>query len=278
MQAAGDNEVALYRHPAGDPQVGWVFLAHATGFCAGALRPVAEELRRAGFGGEVVSWDFRNHGRSPRRRPPFDWWEVAADVAAVRRAHPGHPAVAMGHSMGGATVAMAQLADPTSFDALVLVEPIIPPPPYGFLHHPLVDAALKRRRWFASREEARENFATKPVFARWDPRALQGYLEGGLVDGDGGVELACRPEDEAEFYRAASAHGLLERLGELTVPVTLVVGSDSDAYPREWAEELAARCGATLEVVESTTHFLPMERPDRVAALILKALSANPGF
>ncbi len=47
------------------------------------------------------------------------------------------------------------------------------------------DQARKRRPGFASLEEARENFASKPPMNRFDPAALDAYVTFGFVDEPG---------------------------------------------------------------------------------------------
>jgi pimeloyl-ACP methyl ester carboxylesterase len=253
-----------------------VYLAHATGFCAGVWRAVAEQIRASGHRGGIVGWDARNHGRSGAAAHPLSWWDLAGDVASIPAAFPpGGRAVGVGHSMGGATLLMAQV-EHGLFDALVLVEPIVPGPPYLRVDHPLVGLALRRRREFPSKADARVNFAGKPPFSTWDPRALDGYVDGGLIEEGGAVRLACVPEDEAEVFRGANEHGMFERLGEVGVPVTVVVGSDTDTYPVAWAARLVDGLpGGSLEVVEGGTHFLPMERPDLVARRALEAVEGG---
>lgn len=254
-----------------DRESGRAFLAHATGFCAAVWAPVVDRLE-----GPTTVWDFRGHGRSGAPARPLSWWEMGADAAAVRDHTKAANPVGVGHSMGGAALLMAQLGNAARFSALVLVEPIVFPPPYRrSADQGLVGVALRRRTRFSSREQARANFAGKPPFARWHPAALAGYLDGGLVEDGGGVGLACHPELEAEVYTAAPAHGLLDRLGEVTIPVSLMVGAGTDTYPPAWGERLAAAFPAgRLELVEGTGHFLPMERPDVVARAVVAAMAA----
>ena len=52
------------------------------------------------------------------------------------------------------------------------------------------EIALKRKRTFASRDEALANFRSRTLFANWDADALAGYIQCGFV-GDGEVSLAC---------------------------------------------------------------------------------------
>ncbi|MFO7549650.1 MAG: alpha/beta hydrolase [Acidimicrobiia bacterium] len=253
-----------------------VYLAHATGFCAGVWRAVVGELRAAGHGGRVVAWDARNHGASAAASHPLSWWDLAHDIPAIHAAFPpGGRAMGVGHSMGGAALLMAQV-EYRLFDELVLVEPIVPGPPFLRVDHPLVGLALRRRREFPSKADARLNFAGKPPFSTWDARALDGYVDGGLVGEAGGVRLACAPEDEAEVFRGANEHAMFERLGEVDVPVGLVVGSDTDTYPVSWAAELAdCLPEGSLEVVDGGTHFLPMEQPEILARRVVEAAEAG---
>lgn len=269
ITGAHGDELAVYHLPGPPPAV---YLAHATGFCAGAWRAVVEELRRSDPGWSITGWDARHHGSSSSGPHPVSWWDLAADLAAVVDAiPPGGPALGVGHSMGGATLLMAQ-AEHRRFDTLVLVEPIIPPPPIERVDHPLVGLALRRRREFPSRADARANFAGKPPFSTWDPRALDGYVDGGIVEEQRCARLACEPEDEAEVFRGAGAHGMVHRLEEVDIPVLVLVGSDTDTYPLAWAEEFTSRIPrGVLEVIDGGTHFLPMERPALVARRVVAA-------
>jgi lipase len=200
---------------------------------------------------------------------------MALDVLAVR-ASVDDPVVGVGHSMGGAALVLAELLRPGSFDALVLVEPIILPPPYcRDERHPLVSRALRRRAGFESREDARATYVSKPPFDAWDPTALDGYLDGGFHPAGNSFTLACRPCSEAEVFAAAGIHAAWERLGEVSFPVTILYGADTDTYPPGHAERLAARFGrGTAIVVPDTGHFVPMERPEPVAAAVRRAAAA----
>ena len=107
------------------------------------------------------------------------------------------------------------------------------------------------------------------AFAWWDEAVLALYAAHGLRrEGEAWV-LKCAPETEAEFYRGAPAHGAWARLHEVACPVLLVAGAASDSHPAAFMEEMRARFGgARLEVVPGAGHFLPMERPEALAALV----------
>lgn len=234
-----------------------VYLAHATSFCGGVWRPVISLLE----GIHCVAWDFPGHGNGPRLNPPFGWEVFAEHVLELTE--PG--GIGVGHSMGAAALAMAQLADPDHFRFLLLIEPIIFPGPHRREEHELGGVAAKRKGSFPDRETAKENFATRRAFARWHPDAIAGYVDCGLV-GAGPIELACDPRMEAEVYRGSSAHHTWDRLGEIEIPALVLCGEDSDTISPDLARSQAERLGsAGVEVVPDTGHFLPMERPDVVA-------------
>jgi pimeloyl-ACP methyl ester carboxylesterase len=237
--------------------------------------PVISELSSSGVGGSVVAWDHRGHGESDNPPLPIDWWDTARDVLAVLDGV-AEQVVGVGHSMGAASLLMAEILAPGTFAAIIAIEPIIFPPPYEPIdHHPLVESAQRRRGSFDSPQLALENFAAKPVFSGWDSRALEAYVTCGLQqDGDEWV-LSCPPEYEAAFFAAAPLHGAWDRLGEVTIPVRVVAGRDSDSHPAEFADAQAARLGnATLEIVDGSGHFLPMEQPGRVAGIIGQVISS----
>ncbi|MGF1664807.1 MAG: alpha/beta fold hydrolase [Acidimicrobiia bacterium] len=246
-----------------------IWLAHATGFCAGCWAPVADGL--AAVAGRIVGWDHRGHGGSGSNGFPVSWWEMAGDVIEVVSSFPPRhaPSIGVGHSMGGAATVMAALTRPRLFDAVVLVEPILLAPPYRRTPYPLAEVVRKRRRTFPMREKARANFERKIPFSRWHPDALSGYLSHGLVDTADGVELACAPEFEAEVYDTAAAHGARGLLGRLDLPVHVIVGDVSDTYDVAWAAEIVdAIPGASIQVVAGGTHFIPFERPEVVVEAV----------
>jgi len=261
----GGISIAVRSWPGeGDPAFSFV---HATGFCKEVWIPVIEELHGRGVELPMLAWDQRGHGDSEVSSPPFDWWDLARDALAVIGPR---PVMGVGHSSGAAALVMAAVLDPSRFQALVLVEPIIFPPPFVRpVDHPLAEAARRRRAIFSNLAEVRDHFSSRPLFAGWDPRALEGFLRGGLRSADQGWELKCRPEVEAEFYLGAAVHGAWDRLPELDLPVLVVAGSDSTSHPPEVVAELIGRIpGARAVVVEGAGHMVPMQRPSELAAIV----------
>lgn len=258
-----DLSVAIWPGTGGYPGV---FLMHATGFAKEVWDPVVVELRRRGVVGLCAAADQRGHGDSGVPEPPFAWAALGRDVAAVLEVL-GGSWIGVGHSSGGAAIAMAQIVSPDLFEALLLIEPIIFPPPHLRIEdHPFAALALRRRVFFADRDDALANFAGKGLFARWDRRALDAYVDSALrCDGDQ-LRLKCDPETEAEFYRTGSGHDAWDHLDSIGVPVTLMAGSDSNSHPAAFVGLLEERFqDVTVLVVDGATHFVAMERPNLVA-------------
>lgn len=243
-----------------------VLLVHANGFHKEVWRPVTERLRAV----HAVAVDQRGHGGSGVGPPPFDWWDLGADARRWAETL-GRPRIGVGHSSGGAAVAMAEIVTPGTWDALVLIEPITFPGPFARQDdHALVASALRRRASFADRTETRNAYAGRGPFRLWTAEALDLYVEHAFHDGpDGRRHLVCRPETEAEFYREGNAHGTWDRLPEIGCPVTIVIGARSDTHPADFAAALCDRFrSGTLVTVADASHFVPMERPDAVAAVV----------
>ena len=220
--------------------------------------------------------DQRGHGDSEQPPVPFDWWDLGRDCLELIDRLGWERAVGVGHSSGGAAVAMAELLRPGTFASLVLIEPIIfSGPTARTSNSPMAAGAERRRSSFPTPGVAFDSFAGRGPFARWDDRALAAYVRSGLrAQSDGSWSLKCRPEFEAECYRSGSAHGAWDRLPELGCPVAVVTGSDSLPLHRSLADAQAAAMGqAAVVVVEGATHFIPMERPDVVATLVAASAS-----
>jgi pimeloyl-ACP methyl ester carboxylesterase len=278
VRVAEEVEIATY-HLGGDGPP--LLLAHATGLHGRCWMPMAEILSDR-F--SVWALDHRGHGASgkdPRGR--YDDWSVfVGDLLAVLDELGGTGWRAIGHSMGGAVLLLAEARQPGTFASLCCYEPVAVPP--GLFDSgsgdgpPLSDLARRRRSLFPSKAAARENFASKPPFSRFHPAALDAYVEYGFVEVGGGVTLACAREDEASVYEGATKTGAWECLGSVRVPVTVVGGHDPADPVGRLVEDIARRIprGAARRV-EGLGHFGPFEDPERVAELAAEALGAGRG-
>jgi pimeloyl-ACP methyl ester carboxylesterase len=272
--------VALH-HLAGtdEPDAPTWLLAHATGFCGLALRPLAAHLARLDPGARVVAPDQRWHGATGGvDGAPVRWTSMAEDLVAVVD-DLGGAVHAVGHSMGGAALVLAATARPAAFASLWLYEPVIPSPELAALingdTNPFAGAAARRRPGFASPADALANFSSKPPMASFDPDALAGYVEGGFAPGpEGGVVLCCPPAVEAAVYRAASGDAWAAA-PSVTAPTVVARGAATGGGPAEWAERVAARLPAgTLAGFDDLGHFAPLEVPDRIAHAAVAAARA----
>lgn len=255
--------------PSEEPSLVFV---HATGFCKEVCVPVVDDFLEMRGSHHVVAIDQRAHGESASPTPPFDWWDVGRDIVELTR--DWRRVVGVGHSAGGAALLLAELLEPGRFDALVVVEPIVFPPPYGrYPDNPMAAAARRRRRRFPSRRAAKENWQSKPAFAEWQERAMDAYVAGGLrAEGDSYI-LRCSPDAEAEFFTAATEHRAWDRLGEVRVDTTVIAGEHSTTHQEPFLSGLVGRMQrAGTVVVPGTGHMVWMERPEVVAHQVATSL------
>jgi pimeloyl-ACP methyl ester carboxylesterase len=264
---ATTDGLLLTVHDFGGPSGAPILLmAHANGFHGQMFTPMASALRDRY---RVVSFDFRGHGHSPAPQDhPMDWSAFADDVLAVVTHLGGGPMFGYGHSLGGASLVNAELARPGTFRSVVLFEPVVIPPAPARADgaNPMAQGARRRRDVFADRASARATYASKPPMNRFDPRALDEYVEHGFIDcPDGSVTLACLKEHEARVFERGASTSTYDRLGELSLPIQLC-GSD-DPGPGAFIAALhAAIAGSEVAHYGDLTHFGPFEAPERLAA------------
>jgi pimeloyl-ACP methyl ester carboxylesterase len=251
-----------------------LLICHATGFCGGAYRPLAEALAPHH---RVFALDARGHGEStPPDDGDFDWGGMADDVAAassaIGAALPG-PLHAVGHSMGGAAALLAEHRRPGTFTSAYLYEPIVPPGPRpdGEWPNPMADAARRRREVFPSRAEALHRYASRPPLRILRADSLAAYVEHGFEDlpSGEGVRLRCRAESEARTFEATGViHAGM--VGGLTLPTIVAVGGTDQGMVADFSPALvAALPHAALEPHPHLGHFGPLQDPTAVAAAIV---------
>ena len=248
-------------------------LVHGAGLNALSLRPLARCLA-GDFACRAL--DLRAHGASSAPAM-FNWDGFVDDVLDAAATLGLHHPVAFGHSLGATAILGAEAANPGTFRQIFCYEPILFSPALPELPDEAIASSTRHRRAvFASRAEAAEHFRERPPFAAWDPGALAGYLEGGLVDlADGSVGLACAPEDEACIYEAARHCDVYGHLGAVACPVTIARGSASQVLSEDGAGGIAARLAAgSLAEFAGLDHFGPYTDPSLVAAAVLSAVDA----
>ncbi len=272
VPSTDDVDVAL--HDLGGEGPVLVFV-HATGFHGHCYLPVAEVLADRYHSYAV---DLRGHGDS--RIPDglsMVWRGMGEDLAAAVRALDAGTVYGVGHSMGGASIVLAALDDPSLFRAAWLFEPIVPPtvmqPPSG--ENSLVESARRRREVFDSFDAVFERYSSRPPFNAVDPAALRAYVDYGFEPlDDGTVRLKCRGATEARVFEN-SMNGAYERLGSLQLP-TAVAQSGDGGFPAQLAPGAAARMPhGTLLTFGDLTHFGPFQDPAGCAASIDEFLQGH---
>jgi len=253
-----------------------LLMVHAAGLHGRVFEPMAAHLT-ASF--RCVCLDERGHGDSPvpaGRR--LDWHGLADDVLAVVDGLALDRPYGFGHSSGGTALLLAEQARPGTFAALYCFEPVIvaADPPLGRDEESWLAARARRRRTtFASRDEACRHYSSKPPLDAMAPEVLRAYVDHGFADTpDGRVRIKCRPEDEAAVYETATAHDAYARLAEVTCPVAIVCGSETEGCTPELARGHVERMPrGRSEVLDRIGHLGPLERPDQVASSIVHFFS-----
>ena len=280
--ADGEMSMLDFGDPKRPVDVVW---AHANGFNAqtyrGILQPLSAGLR-------ILAVDLRGHGESTLPADPArhrNWRVYVRDLGVLLQGLEGRPPVLAGHSMGGASALLAAAAYPGRARAVVLFDPVILPRAaflYGRLpwsrwsarrQSPLVGQALARRALFPSIGAAFKAYKGRGAFKSWPDATLADYVAGGFAERDDGqVELRCAPAWESANFATAMGANPWRAFARVKVPVRVLKaehGSTCRLAPGD--SLLRRRPNLAVEVVEGASHFLPMERPERVREALLDA-------
>lgn len=250
--------------------------AHATGMCARAyldlLEPLGEKYR-------VVAPDARGHGRTELEadpeKLPVDWKIYRRDLANLVAALGDGPVRLAAHSFGASVSLEAAVEHPGLASSVCLIDPPSIPssevPAYlaewkstGRPPSPLADQAERRRPHFKTRSAARSSYHDRGMFQDWPERALDDYLDGGLLPDSDGVRLACAPDWEAATYRGVTTT-MEDSLRVAHFPITLLAAGVQSTVPEALEAEFRALEPQTVvKRFPGTGHFLPITHPELV--------------
>lgn len=263
-----------------------LLFVHATGFHARVWDQIIARFPQQ----HIIALEQRGHGRSDKVAATH-WRTFGIDQAEFVTALGLDSIIGIGHSMGAHAMIDAA-AQSGAFSRLLLLDPTVSSPmnyaqpgdgldtnlSAGELH-----PASKRRNHFASVDEMVEQISTKSAFPLFEPQILRDYCEFGLEPlPNGGLQLCCKPEVEAQVYMSARSNGAIYgSIDQLQIPVTVVRAklpenenmhdfSSSPTWP-ELANEFANAQDLHLS---DCTHFIPMQRPDFVVELIQNEIAA----
>ncbi len=257
-----------------------LLFCHATGFCGPVWKPLADSLTGLFH---CFALDFRAHGASTAPEHGHMRWSGMVDdfLAVTRVLSPSEPIRAVGHSLGGGVIVLAEARSPGTVHRAWTFEPILfplPPSnegaaaPHGSL---MSETARRRRERFDSREEVYERYRSRPPLDRLDDRCLHAYIDNGFRRrSDGSLELACSPADEAQTFEQHRT-GADDAAAALDVPMVVAVGGETTPVVVA-AVEVAKRNPRLVRLrYPDLTHFGPLEAPEQIASDIARWFTAT---
>lgn len=250
-----------------------IVFSHANGFNARTYRtilaPLAGTLR-------ILALDLRGHGASTLPaviEGRQGWLEFRDDLLALLAAACEAPVVLGGHSMGGTSSLLAAAAEPGRVRSLALFDPVVMPVEAqntpATETSPLLLGALKRRATFPSKAAALQAYLGRGGFKTWSEAQVADYVEAGFRETpDGEVTLTCAPEWEASNFRTHN-YDAWAAFHETRCPIRVLRAAEGSTFRIEGREnELGDDGRIQVQTIPKTTHFLPMERPELVRALL----------
>jgi pimeloyl-ACP methyl ester carboxylesterase len=253
-----------------------LILSHGNGFAIDAYFPFWQRLVRD-F--EIILFDQRNHGWNPRHTSGHTQAQMANDMEIILRAVAAEfgprPIAGAFHSLSTTVSLLHAMKYSYRWDALILFDPPLAPPPGHRLHKRARDFelalsqwSLHRQRLFRNTAELADYFKNARRLRHWVPGAAE--LMASAVTrpaAGGGVELVCPPELEADIYVQNSNAPAWQALPHLAKDL-FVISSDPDEPhpdpPGLVSQALRADFGISVVPVRGSGHLLMIEQPEAV--------------
>jgi len=247
---------------------------HGNGFCGGVYETFLDRLT-ADYA--LFLCDAHGHGDS-ETGPTFPGWNaLAKQISSVARSRfeprGDRPVIGMGHSLGGILTLLMAAEDPTLFDRLILLDPVLFSPmmllgnatahAMGFKHvNPMAKRARERVSQWGSRDEVCDALRNRGIFKGWPEEALASYARHAVQENpDGeGVVLKCPPWFEAEIFDS-TPRGLWKAVARIQCPTLILFGDAT--YP--FLQRSARRASQLNPLIQAASmsggHCFMLEHP-----------------
>ncbi|MDE2593507.1 MAG: alpha/beta hydrolase [Burkholderiales bacterium] len=259
-----------------------IVFSHANSFPASTYRSLFKVWREAGY--EVHALD--KFGHDPRYPVTPDWPFLVEQLREFIERQVGHPAILIGHSLGGYLSTMVACRHPHLAKGLILLDsPIVAGwraaslgllKSVGGLDRVLPSGVSSQRchQW-PDLEAARQHFTAKPKFAAFSPSVLADYVHQGTTPEDNGPvrRLSFDRDIETAIYRAMP-HKLAAELRRhpVTCPTAFIGGTASHEVRSIGMDATKRLVGDRISWIQGS-HLYPLEHPDLTAREVLQWLT-----
>lgn len=261
-----------------------IVFSHGNSFPASTYRVVFDDLRQRGFRVEAVE----KFGHDPRYPVTNNWPHLVEQLSDFVQPLAAHaPVFLVGHSLGGFLSLMTAAKHPSWVRGVLMLDsPLVA----GWRAHilrvgkrlPMAEAlspaalSRNRRNTWTHESEAYAHFASKKVFARWDPRVLNDYVSHGTHDettAQGTRRVLSYSRDiETAIYNTLPDHiEAYLRRHPLKCKAALIGGLQSREL-KQVGLAFSQRITQGRVFKVDGTHLFPMEHPHVTAAAIEAAL------
>jgi pimeloyl-ACP methyl ester carboxylesterase len=241
----GDTAFIAGRWPL-DPGLPTVVFVHGSGGSSVLWRAQVEALAEEM---NTVALDLPGHGASGGKGTASVAGYAAAVEGFISALRPPRP-IPCGLSLGGAIVLHLLLEGKGKYEAAILANTGA-----RLRVLPLIFETIQR-----DYEAFVAGTRSMSISSKTDPRRIEPLLES---------MAACPPEVALGDFRACDAFDVMERLGEIAVPVLVLTASDDRLTPVKYGNYLAEHIpNSRLVYIEDAGHLSPMERPEEVTRAI----------
>jgi pimeloyl-ACP methyl ester carboxylesterase len=242
-----------------------IFVTHANGFSGSCY------LYLYRYFGDKYRWiflDFVGHSYSEASLEFNDWNFFRDQIFEIIKIENLQNIIGIGHSLGGASLALSAKYEKQFFKKLLLLDPTLLSITTNFLGkvigNYMADNAIKRRRDFKSKDQIKKIFKRIPAFSNWEESVFNDYLQSCFRDIENGVELSCPPEVESKIF---STNPIFFSLNykNLNVSTKIIIPRKSTVCSESAAKKLiGGTVDSSINILENENHFFPFENPDLV--------------